>query len=36
MSVRIAKHYGQVILAVALVAPFNIVARANDRMASFG
>jgi hypothetical protein len=31
MSSRIAKHYGQAILAVALVAPFSIVARANDQ-----
>ena len=31
MPIRIAKHYGQVILAVALVAPFSIVAHANDQ-----
>ena len=31
MPIRIAKHYGQAILAVALVAPFSIVARANDQ-----
>ena len=31
MSSRIAKHYGQAILAVALVAPFSIVAHANDQ-----
>ena len=31
MPIRIAKHYSQAILAVALVAPFSIVAHANDQ-----